>query len=205
MILYEDDKLLIIEKEPKLLVHATVDKSRKNLESMLEQDGNFEYFRLLNRIDFKTSGLVALSISEKDNKYLDKWLKSSKKTYLALVEGKMKSLKLEDFIKVGKNEVKIVKCGGKKAISEVSLIWYFKEEDVSLLEVVLVTGRRHQIRLQLANINHPIIGDDLYNPKCLNKEDDLFLHSHKLTWKDKTVIAEPPKYFEKYTNRLNHY
>ena len=126
------------------------------------------------------------------------------KTYIALVHGEWEGEKgtMEDFLKKEKvkNKEKMVKVlkGGQKAIT------YFEKKDykngVSLMSFTLETGRMHQIRVQSALRNHPLLGDTFYGKA--DTAERLFLHSHHLEFQFQgrliSVTAPLPALFKQY-------
>ena len=109
-----------------------------------------------------------------------------KKEYLTIVDGKFKDKNgtLENYLyKDKKSNTSFVvnkeKKEAKKAVLEYEVLKYDKEQDLSLLKINLHTGRHHQIRVQLSNINHSIYGDQKYGTRGRNKQ--IALWAYKLT------------------------
>lgn len=162
----------IYDKPPNLLIHPK---------------GYFEHFSLcdaikhrfgqeanpVHRLDYETSGLVMVSKNKKFEAELKGLFENKKicKTYLALVEGKIEDFRVIDLpISTPHKEDKYkdlgIKCtiskDGKKSITKISPISYDKQNNTTLLKVLPLTGRTHQIRIHLAEIGHKIIGECLY-------------------------------------------
>jgi len=190
-ILYEDDEFIVIDKPSGLLSIAS-DKENKRTAYRYVSDyvynkNKHSRIYVVHRLDEDTSGVLIFS---KDAKLKDAlqndWNNLVKKRgYYAIVEGRMQ--KKEDTLvnylkKSGVNLVYIThdKVNGKKAITHYKLI--SENRDYSLLNIDIATGRQNQIRVQLGNINHYVIGDDKYGEPS-NPINRLGLHSYLLEFK----------------------
>ena len=112
------------------------------------------------------------------------------KEYLAVVYGKVKEKeKLVDYISKDDKTFSsyIDKEHGKESILEYELLYYDKEKDISLIKVNLVTGRHHQIRLQMSNINHPLLGDKRYGKQ---DKKQIMLYAYKINFTHPTKKEE---------------
>lgn len=174
-IAFENEDIIIFDKPQNLLAHAAnpedygnnvVDYMVDLLISRKEYIPKLEpTFRpaIVNRIDRNTFGLIMGAKNRKSLITLNKDIDNNiKKYYLAIVEGKIdKKLEIKNKLeKDNKNNVKVSKTG-KESITIIRPIKYTNE--YSLVEVELLTGRTHQIRATLKDINHPIIGDRRYS------------------------------------------
>ena len=174
-IAFENEDIIIFDKPQNLLAHAVnpedygnnvVDYMVDLLISRKEYIPRLEpTFRpaIVNRIDRNTFGLIIGAKNRKSLITLNKDIDNNiKKYYLAIVEGKIdKKLEIKNKLeKDNKNNVKVSKTG-KESITIIRPIKYTNE--YSLVEVELLTGRTHQIRATLKDINHPIIGDRRYS------------------------------------------
>ncbi len=169
-ILYEDEFLLAIDKPPFLSMYPTKDKSAKDTLA----NGIRHYFdlkkigepvRFYNRLDMNTSGIVLIPKDGYTHSLLYRLSSDTiLKEYQAVVRGIPKNNLglIEKPISNPKNETgkRYTDETGKKAITEYRIVETFS--DYSLLDVVIKTGRTHQIRVHLTSIGHPIIGDCLY-------------------------------------------
>lgn len=181
-IIYEDMDLLVLDKEPFMPVHES-----RYYQGNTLSNGISYYFRInnikkkiriVNRLDMDTSGILLIAKSPYIDQQLSLQFSERKviKKYLALVEG----IILEDGL-IDKNILKldgtkkIIDGSGKEAITKYKVIENYK--DKSLLEIEILTGRSHQIRLHMASIDHPIIGDSLYGTHNENINRHA-LHSH---------------------------
>ena len=169
---------LVINKPSGIPVQAGT-KAFKNVIDILK-DTKFFYEHkpyIVHRLDKDTSGLLLVFRIRKIHK-----------TYLAIVYGKIKKRKMTliDDLIVFENKKKII----QKAITHVNLIK--QSDDYSLIELNPITGRKHQLRKQLLNIGHSIIGDDKYSSIKYsqikkNKFKPLMLHAFKLKFMIKNV------------------
>ena len=191
-IIYEDNDLIIINKQPGIIVHPTKghpDHTIANAVMKYMLDGGQSYkIRFANRIDMDTSGIIVVCKNANAQNELSSQMRKARvvKKYMALVEGDVNIDDLKDIegteiisddrfmidIPIGRPDpVSIRRCympveiGGKEAKSEVRILNHFSDlssNSYTLLEVTLHTGRTHQIRVHLSHIGHPIAGDALY-------------------------------------------
>lgn len=204
-IIYEDENLMIVNKPRGLLVHGD-EKDKKNtllnmfLSYMIQKkeydptDPKAFVPCLIHRLDRNTSGIIVLCKNYQTNLALNEVFKDHKKvikTYLALVCGKVdKEGKIDKpLLKDSKTNTVKVSKDGKQAITLYKRKKCFTE--TSLVEVTLLTGRTHQIRVHFQSIGHPIIGDNKYGDFKMNKAfldiynfKDQFLHAYSLTFRD---------------------
>ncbi len=177
-IIDEDNHLLVVEKLP----NVPVQKDSSNdldLSTMLKQylkhkynkPGNI-YLGMVHRLDRPVGGLMVFAKTSKAASRLSEIIRNKQfvKKYLAVVEGKMKeeSKTIDHYLIKDKetNISKIVSSSekeAKKASLSYQVLKYDAKRNLSLIEVNLLTGRHHQIRVQLAGIRHPIYGDQKYN------------------------------------------
>ena len=211
-IVYEDNHLIIVNKSAGELSQSDhtrdlslVDKVKNYIKTKYKKPGNV-YLGLVNRLDRPTSGLVIFSKTSKSLARMNKLLKERKikKIYHAVTEKspnpkkgtlinflKKNQIKNKSFI-VNENELK-----SKKAILHYTLIKKLKK--FFLIEIMLETGRHHQIRSQLANIGCVIKGDVKYGAKRANKDKSICLHAkniefiHPITKAKISLEANPPK------------
>ena len=160
-ILYQDDCFLIVDKPPKLCVHPSRGHSGDSLITRLS-GGNF--LNVVTRLDRDTSGLVLLA----KNGYWHNCLSHIEitKLYYGLVKGKpeLEQGTIDEPIeRESAGSIRRIVCAeGKRAITTYRVMEYFEQEDCSILEYQLFTGRCHQIRVHSSYIGHPLIGDGLY-------------------------------------------
>ncbi len=162
-IVYEDEDLAVIDKPAGLTVIATKEHYGKSLENVLAAKwGDFVY-RPVNRLDRDTSGLMIVAKNQFAHSELSKT--HIERKYLALCEGVVEqSGVINEPIerKAGSIMERCVQENGKEAITLYRLKKVYS--NYCLVELELKTGRTHQIRVHMAYIGHPLLGDSLYNP-----------------------------------------
>lgn len=196
-VLYEDDNLLIVNKPAFLASHSGTGVMENNLMDQIKlylKDKKSEP-ALINRLDRLTSGIIIIGKNLRTTRALNKMIKDDdiEKRYIALVNGIIKDnngvirTKLKRVHERFQHKA-IISDEGKLAETHYRVLRKFKE--YTLIELILKTGRMHQIRAQLQHINHPIIGDTLYGNeeinKIFNKKFKLkrqFLHAFKILFK----------------------
>lgn len=182
-IVYEDDDILVVNKPINLLVHPD-GHSEQTLDNMVFayylQKNNALNPRHLHRLDKDTSGLVLYAKHLLAHAFLNYQIEKEliEKHYFAIIEGKMeKPHGIIDY-PIGRNRHEsnkyLVNLQGKSAFTVYDTIK--SANNFSLLDIVIKTGRTHQIRVHLSHLNHPIIGDKLYG-KPANR---LMLHAYCL-------------------------
>lgn len=179
-ILYEDDHILAVNKPAGLL---TLDVTKKTKETMLDRVNRYLAGKeapsayAVHRIDFNTQGILLFAKSVSDRDILMKLIKDRKiqKSYVAVVQGKIEPakgiLKHQLFKDAKKNYVYVSNepvRGSKTAILEYERLSV--SHGLSLVQCHLITGRTHQIRSQMAYVGHPLLGDDKYGSKALNRQ-----------------------------------
>ena len=196
-IIYEDDDLLIINKPPFLLTHPTLKKVDITLANGIVYYFNDKYKkklvpRFVNRLDMNTSGLIIIAKNAFTQSFFQSENANIEKKYLAIAEDIIEDdhfIIEKSIYKDGDRLDRIIDERGQYAKTEFNVIERFKNIGVTLVECKLYTGRTHQIRVHLKSINHPIIGDSLYNPeskynKIVNRQ---MLHSYFLEFNHPTT------------------
>ncbi len=165
-ILYEDKELLVINKPSGLLTIATEKNTLHTLyhkarEYVKKQNPKNKIF-IVHRLDKDTSGIVLFAKNEKIKKQLqENWNKETKREYLAIVEGKIDGHgTLKSYLWEDKNH--LVHSGKKGVLALTQYEVLKNNKEYSLLKINILTGRKNQIRVQLSDIGHPIIGDKKY-------------------------------------------
>ena len=188
VILYEDDALIAIDKPAGLLTVATeaerTDTAFARLKTHLATRDLGRPF-VVHRLDRDTSGLMLFArTAEARDQFQEAW-ETVTKTYLAVVEGQPRQAEgtIENFLAEGDDyRVRVCREGDANAKKAVSRYRVLKtKERFSLIEVELVTGRKHQIRVHLKGLACPIIGDPLYG-KAANPANRLGLHAARLSF-----------------------
>ena len=205
-VIENNENFIVINKPTGIPVQSGT-KSFKNIIDILKNSKYFENSKpfIVHRLDKETSGVLIIA---KNRKYAQLFtslfrIRKIHKTYLAIVYGKVdKSIKvMKDDLIHYENNKKI----SQKAISNVKTIK--SNEGYSYLELNPITGRKHQLRKQLALINNPIVGDKKYilSNKKIKSDKDLMLHAYSLKFyinnKKFFYKANPPAAFNKYLNK----
>ena len=192
-ILYEDNHIIIVNKFPGEIVQG--DKTgdtplseiiKQYLKEKYNKPGNV-FCGVVHRIDRPVAGVVVFAKTSKALERLNKMLREGKihKTYQAIVEGKPspKEGELRNFLKSDSRINKTFISDSKDPDAKESILRYktlITGERYSLLEIELLTGRKHQIRSQLASIGHPIKGDLKYGARRSNPDGSISLVAKKI-------------------------
>jgi len=202
-VVYEDDDLMVINKPAGLLVHPSkghadevslINSLLERYQSIAEVGDEPERPGIVHRLDKDVSGLMVIAKTQSAFESLKTQFqnRSVKKEYLALVYGVL--TKDHDIIKFkiarsharGRMVARPETQEGKDAITEYDVLKRFKNHTYA--NVVIHTGRTHQIRVHFRAIDHPLVGDRLYQKNHMKnirpiELDRIFLHSHKLRFK----------------------
>ncbi|MGL4988869.1 MAG: RluA family pseudouridine synthase [Cetobacterium sp.] len=193
-VIYEDKNLLIIDKDPYLVVHPTTKRTDLTLANgviyyLQEQTGKIQPPRFFNRLDMNTSGLIVVAKNAFSQAFLQSDKEKVSKFYQAIVKGIVKDDEMMIEIPLGKEgddlrrKEMTVEQGGQTAKTSMKVLERFPEEDLTLIELELFTGRTHQIRAHMSLVGHPILGDELYGGLDLRAKRQL-LHAFKLIFTD---------------------
>lgn len=200
-ILYEDDNIISVDKPAGI---ATAhEKGKPTLLSLLEEKYNKKFFTV-HRLDKDVSGVIIFVKNEDAHKQLSKLFENQEvqKTYLALVHGIVKDDEgvIDKLIRqFGSGRMGIDEQNGKKSITKFKVLE--RRNNTTLLEINLLTGRRHQIRVHLYSIGHPIVGDKMYGDKVLQTNyTRLMLHAGEIKFRfeqgnDLIIRSELPLLF----------
>ena len=205
-ILENNDDFIVIDKSPGVPVQGGT-KSKKNLIDILASSEFFKDTKPfpVHRLDKETSGIMIISKNHNSARLLTTLFRLRKihKTYLAVCHGHISKKKGEL-----KNELITFENNKKKIEKAITYYKVLSETDTtSFLELKPVTGRKHQLRKQLAIIDNPIVGDKKYilSNKKIKSDKDLMLHAYSLKFyinnKKFFYKTSPPDAFNKYLNK----
>lgn len=195
-IIFEDNHIIVVEKP--VNIPSQGDKTgdedmltiiKQYLKEKYNKPGNV-YLGLIHRLDRPVGGVMVFAKTSKAAARLSEQVRNKefKKTYLAIVDGKLENVNavLENYLLKNErtNTSKVVEEGTKNskfAKLEYEVMKYNEETNLSLVRVKLHTGRHHQIRLQFANIGHSLYGDQKYGTRGRGKQ--ICLWAYELTIK----------------------
>lgn len=196
-IIHEDERLLVINKPSGVAVHGGSGVSAGVIEALRAARPD-ETLELVHRLDRDTSGCLLVARKMSTLRSLHAMLREDDafdKRYLVLVRGKWElgrkriDAPLRTDTRVGGERTVKVDASGKEAASEFRVVQFFGSL-ATLLEVQLITGRTHQIRVHAAYAGHPVAGDEKYGDPDYNKQlrafglNRLFLHAHSISFED---------------------
>ena len=193
IVVYEDENMLVVNKPSGMLTHPTAQERENTLVNALLykygedlSDINGEFRRgILHRLDRNTSGLLMIAKNNKAHEYLAEQIKNHTitKKYRAIVKGIIDEDEFEINAPIARNPNQphkmTVKDDGKPSKTLVKVLERFK--DATYIELTLITGRTHQIRVHMKSINHPVYNDTLYGAgQGKVKTDEQVLQSYFL-------------------------
>lgn len=179
-IVYEDEDIIIVNKPKGMVVHpangnytgtmvnSLMNSHKDNLSSIngVIRPG------IVHRIDKDTSGILVVAKNDNAHKKLSEQFKvhSIKRKYIALVKGIIKEDKLTIDRPIGRSikdrkKMAVTEKNSRRAITHISVLKRFYSSNVTLIEAELETGRTHQIRVHMAYLHHPLVGDEVYGKK----------------------------------------
>jgi 23S rRNA pseudouridine955/2504/2580 synthase len=204
-ILFEDESLIALNKPSGLAVHGGSGVSLGAIELLRREFPQLKFLELVHRLDRETSGILLVAKKRAALLGMHAILRSGakdgriEKHYLALVRGVWKNerqhvkARLQKFHTASGERRVTVDQDGQEAHTVFKLVKNFP--GASLLDAEIKTGRTHQIRVHLAHVEFPILGDDKYGDFALNKQlqrqglKRMFLHAHRLAF-DHPVSGE---------------
>jgi len=213
-VVYDDEHLVVINKSAALTVHPApsvidptlVHRVAHHFPVLLDQSG--ERPGVVHRLDKDTSGLIVMALSESARLELTRAFASREvyKEYLALVCGVPESSGVVN-LPLGrhpsiKTRMAVAERGGRAAETRYQRVWSAPDKSASLLRVRIMTGRTHQIRVHLATLGHPILGDAVYaDSQTAARAPRQMLHAwqlrfeHPRTGESLDFITPPPDDF----------
>lgn len=222
-IVYEDDDILVINKAKGMVVHpgngnpdgTLVNAVLNHCKDSLSGIGGEIRPGIVHRLDKDTSGLIIVAKNDMAHLNLANQIKEHEvtKIYTALVKGNIaeNEAKIDMPIARSKQDRKkmAVRRDGKEAVTHIKVMKRYG--DYTLLKVKIDTGRTHQIRVHMAQIGHPVVGDEVYSSgrnefnvhgQCLHST--VLEFTHPRTNKKLHLEAKLPEYFEEIINRLDN-
>jgi RluA family pseudouridine synthase len=211
VLLHEDPDILVVNKPPGLLTIGTErDKSRTAyfiLTAYVRKGCARSRNRVfvVHRLDRETSGVLVVAKSEEAKLRLQSAWSTTEKKYLAVVHGQCEKSGETITTYLAENKARVVYSTADPSKGKLSHTAYRvvrQTKDFALLEVTLLTGRKNQIRVHLAGIGHPIVGDRKYG-RAKDSFAGLALHAqsisfnHPFSGKRLTLAAKAPGYFRK--------
>lgn len=190
-VLFVDNHLLVVNKPAGVLVQADrtgdpdlLSMGKAYLKDRFDKPGNV-FLGLVHRLDRPASGVMVFARTSKSAARLSEQFRhrTVEKRYLAMVEGGLEGGGIEQGSVISDGgSVRMAKANEAQEGKPAELQWraIASEDDLTLLDVELKTGRKHQIRLQLAAIGHPILGDFRYGSTRELDGSNLALHCYRL-------------------------
>lgn len=215
-LLYEDDDVLVVNKPCGLLTMGTERDKSRTAHSILNdyvRKGNSKSRNrvyIVHRLDRETSGVLIFAKSEKAKLILQEQWKDNQKTYLTVVygvltpkEGMISSYLMEN----SAYSVYSTPDSTKGKLSQTVYKVLKESKGFSLLEIKLLTGRKHQIRVHLSEKGHPVVGDKRYGKagdgyNCLALHAKSLASAHPITGKPLFFETATPEYFAKLVGRI---
>ena len=204
-IIYEDNHLLVVEKPINIPVQEDSSKDLDFLTILKDfikkrdnKPGNV-YLGLIHRLDRPVGGIMVFAKTSKCASRLSEQVRNRtfKKTYFAIVEGKVeeKATLVDKLLKDTKNNIVRVDKNGKESILDYEFVDY--KDNLSLVKINLKTGRSHQIRVQFSSRGHALYGDQKYNSNAkVGEQIALFANSitfnHPITKEELTFEFDLP-------------
>ncbi len=196
-IVFEDDSMLVVNKPKNMLTHPTTKEIENTLVNALLYRYGYEGLSdingvmrpgIIHRLDRNTSGLLMIAKTNEAHKYLTEQIrtKSAARKYLAVVKGNFENLEGTINQPIGRNSKEPQKMavieGAKPSVTHYRVLEQFK--GFSFIELMLETGRTHQIRVHMSYISHPIVNDSLYNKEPIKvKTQEQVLQAYALQFK----------------------
>ena len=212
-ILYEDDDILVVNKKSGMVVHpgcgnytGTLVNALMGYTDDLSDEGGSERVGIVHRIDKDTSGILLIAKTNEAHRILSDDFKNKriKRKYIALVHGVIDNNKGKIVAPIGRSKLDRKKMcvtdeNSKSAVTNFTVLERFK--NATLVELVLETGRTHQIRVHMEYINHPVVNDPVYGKRKTINDYGQMLHAaylgfnHPITHKFLEFEVEPEKEF----------
>ena len=212
-VLYEDDYIMVVNKKSGMVVHPgngnyshTLVNALMSYTDDLSDEGGSERCGIVHRIDKDTSGILLIAKTNEAHRILSDDFKNKriKRKYIALVHGVIENNKGKINAPIGRSKIDRKKMcvtdeNGKNAVTNFTVLERYK--NATLVELILETGRTHQIRVHMEYINHPVVNDPVYGHKKIINDYGQMLHAaylgfnHPITHEFMEFSVEPEKEF----------
>ena len=212
-ILYEDDYIIVVNKRSGMVVHPGNGNHSHTLVNALmyhtddlSDEGGTERCGIVHRIDKDTSGILLIAKTNEVHRILSEDFKNKriKRKYIALVHGVIDNNKGKINAPIGRSKIDrkkmcVTEENSKNAVTNFTVLERYK--NATLVELVLETGRTHQIRVHMEYIGHPVVNDPVYGKKKVINDYGQMLHAeylgfnHPITHKFMEFSVEPEREF----------
>ncbi len=225
-IIYEDEDIIIVNKAKGMVVHPAngnytgtmVNSLMNSHKDSLSSINGVIRPGIVHRIDKDTSGILVVAKNDNAHKFLSEQFKvhSIKRKYVALVKGIVKEDTLTIDKPIGRSskdrkKMAVTDRNSRNAVTHIRVLRRFYTSNVTLVEAELETGRTHQIRVHMASLHHPLIGDEVYGKKDAKfKVEGQMLHAkylgfiHPTTKEFVDFDSELPDYFKDILEKLEN-
>lgn len=221
-IIYEDNDIIVINKPKGMVVHpgngnpdnTLVNAVLAHCKGSLSGIGGEIRPGIVHRIDKDTSGLIIVAKNDKSHINLSEQIKNHEvtKIYTALVKGNISEDEATIDMPIGRDKKDRKKMSvtrdGKEAVSHIKVIKRYG--NYTLIRVKIDTGRTHQIRVHMAKIGHPVVGDEVYSSgknefgvKGQMLHSTILKFKHPISGKEIMLEAPLPQYFENVLSKLD--
>ena len=221
-ILYEDDYIIVVNKKSGMVVHPGNGNWEHTLVNALmahtkdlSDEGGIERVGIVHRIDKDTSGILLIAKTNEVHRILSDDFKNKriKRKYIALVHGVIDEQKGKINAPIGRSKIDRKKMcvtdeNAKNAVTNFNVLERFK--NATLVELILETGRTHQIRVHMDYINHPVVNDSVYGKYKPINDYGQMLHAyylgfnHPITHKFMEFSKEPESEFNNIVNMFRN-
>ena len=213
-IMYEDNDIIVVNKKSGMVVHPgngntshTLVNALMGYTEDLSTEGGLERVGIVHRIDKDTSGILLIAKTNEAHRILTEDFKNKriKRKYIALVHGVIENNKGKICAPIGRSKqdrkkMCVTDINSKKAVTNFTVLERYK--NATLVELILETGRTHQIRVHMDYINHPVVNDPVYGRRKTINDYGQMLHAyylgfnHPITGKFLEFECKPEKEFE---------
>lgn len=221
-IIYEDNDIIVINKPKGMVVHpgngnpdnTLVNAVLAHCKGSLSGIGGEIRPGIVHRIDKDTSGLIIVAKNDKSHINLSEQIKNHEvtKIYTALVKGNISEDEATIDMPIGRDKKDRKKMSvtrdGKEAVSHIKVVKRYG--NYTLIRVKIDTGRTHQIRVHMAKIGHPVVGDEVYSSgknefgvKGQMLHSTILKFKHPISGKEIMIEAPLPQYFEDVLSKLD--